>query len=241
MNRSAPHLVLANAAQLISSRSQRGRYLYPIFFFLSNLLVCGAFERQIRVDATATSLCYFFVLEFGIYGATLLAQYQRLTYPVLENSTAFPVSPLTTLLFCVWSDLRRPVAIVFLITNILLLAVAYHVSLGATLLAVLIFILLSISVETGFVALAFLLRRSRDPETILLASFVGVLLLTFIVAGFFGGGPVVSFLPVTSWAARGMVAARSSDPGGVLLSVLLLAGTVSICAIGAIFLRRHIW
>jgi hypothetical protein len=241
MNRPAPHLVLANAAQLISSRSQRGRYLYPIFFFLSNLFVCAAFERQIRVDATATSLCYFFVLEFGIYGATLLAQYQRLTYPVLEKSTAFPVSPLTMLLFCVWSDLRRPIAIVFLITNILLLAVAYHVSLGATVLAVLIFILLSISVETGFVIVALLLRRTRNPETILVVSFVGVLVLTFVVAGFFGGGPVVSFLPVTSWAARGIVAARSSDPGGVLLSVLLLAGTVSFCGLAATLLRRRIW
>jgi hypothetical protein len=253
MNRSAPHLILADAVQLTSSRSQRGRYLYPIFFFVLNLFVCAAFERQIRVDATATSLCYFFVLEFGLYGATLLAQYQRLTYPVLEKSTPFSVSPLTTLLFCVWSDLRRPIAIVFLVTNILLLAVAYHVSLGAMLLAVIIFILLSISVETGFVVLALFLRRSRNPETILLVSFVGVLLLTFVVAGFFGGGPpcgpkppsgdgpVVSFLPVTSWAARGIVAARSSDPGGVLLSVLLLAGTVSICAIVAIFPRKRIW
>jgi hypothetical protein len=241
MNQPAPHLILADATQLISSRSQRGRYLYPIFFFVLNLFVCAAFERQIRVDATATSLCYFFVLEFGIYGATLLAQYQRLTYPVLEKSTVFPVSALTTLLFCVWSDLRRPIAIVFLITNILLLGVAYHVSLGATLLAVIIFILLCISVETGFVALAFLLRRSRDPETILLASFVGVFLLTSVVAGFFGGGPVVSFLPVTSWAAHGIVAARSSDPGGVLLFVVLLAGTVSICALAVIFMRKRIW
>jgi hypothetical protein len=241
MNRPAPHLTLVNAAQLISSRGQRGRYLYPIFFFLSNLFVCAAFEHQIRVDATPTSLCYFFVLEFGIYGATLLAQYQGLTYPVLEKSTAFPISPLTTLLFCVWSDLRRPIAIVFLITNILLLAVAYHVSLGAMLLAAIIFILLSISVETGFVVLALLLRRSRNPETILLASFVCVLLLTFVVAGFFGGGQVVLFLPVTGWAARGIVAARGSDPGGVLLSVLFLAGAVSVCALAAIFLRRHIW
>jgi hypothetical protein len=240
MNRSAPHLVLANAAQLISSRGQRGRYLYPIFFFLSNLFVCAAFERQIRVDVTPTSLCYFFVLEFGIYGATLLAQYQGITYPVLEKSTAFPVSPITTLLFCVWSDLLRPIAVVFLITNILLLAVAYHVSLGAMLLAAIIFILLSISVETGFVVLALLLRRSRNPGTILLVSFVGVLLLTFVVAGFFGGGAVVTFLPVTSWAARGIVAAQSSDPGGVLLSVLLLAATISICVITAIFLRKRI-
>jgi hypothetical protein len=241
MNRPAPHLTLVNAAQLFSSRGQRGRYVYPIFFFVLNLFVCAAFERQIRVDVTATSLCYFFVLEFGIYGATLLAQYQRLTYPVLEKSTVFPVSALTTLLFCVWSDLRRPISIVFLITNILLLGVAYHISLGATLLAVIIFILLFISVETGFVVLALLVRRSRNPETVLLVSFIGVLLLTFFVAGFFGGGPVVSFLPVTSWAARGMVAARSSDPGGVLLSILLLAGTVSICGLAAIFLHKRIW
>jgi hypothetical protein len=253
MNRPAPHLVLTNAAQLISSRSQRGRYLYPIFFFLSNLFVCAAFERQIRVDATPTSFCYFFVLEFGIYGATLLAQYQRLTYPILEKSTAFPVSPLTTLLFCVWSDLRRPISIGFLITNILLLAVAYHISLGATLLAVIIFILLSLSVESGFVVLGLFLRRSRNPEAILVVSFIGVLLLTFVVAGFFGGGPpygpkppsgdgpVVSFFPVTSWAARGIVAARSSDPGGVLLSVLLLAGTVCICTLAALFLRKRVW
>jgi hypothetical protein len=241
MNRPAPHVILADAAQLISSRGQRGRYLYPIFFFVLNLLVCAAFEGRIRVDATATSLSYFFLLEFGVYGATLLAQYQRLTYPVLEKSTAFPVSPLTTLLFCVWSDLRRPIAIVFLITNILLLVVAYHVSLGATLLAVIIFILLFISVETGFVVLALFLRRSRNPETILLVSFVGVLLLTFVVAGFFGGGPVVSFLPITSWAARGIVAVRSSEPGGVLLSIVLLAGSVSICALAAIFLRKRIW
>jgi hypothetical protein len=109
------------------------------------------------------------------------------------------------------------------------------------LLAAIIFILLSISVETGFVVLALLLRRSRNPETILLASFVCVLLLTFVVAGFFGGGQVVLFLPVTGWAARGIVAARGSDPGGVLLSVLFLAGAVSVCALAAIFLRRHIW
>jgi hypothetical protein len=240
MNRPAPHLILSDALQLVSSRSQRGRYLYPIFFFILNLFVCATFERQIRVDVTPTSLCYFFVLEFGIYGATLLAQYQRLTYPVLEKSTAFPVSPLTTLLFCVWSDLRRPIAIVFLITNILLLVVAYHVSLRATLLAVIIFILLSISVETGFVVLALFLRGSRNPETILLVSFVGVLLLTFVVAGFFGGGPVVSFLPLMSWAARGIVAARSSEPGGVLLSIVLLVGTVSICVLAAIFLRKRV-
>jgi hypothetical protein len=233
------YLILSDATHLIASRGQRGKFFYPILFFVLNLLVCAAFERQLRVDTTAITLGYFFLLEFGLYGASLLAQYQRLTFQVLEKSTIFPVSSLTTLLFCVWSDMRRPIAVVFFITNVLLLGTAYHVSLGLTLLAVVIFVLLFISVETSFVLVALLLRRSRNPEMILLISFVALLLVTFIVGGFFGGGPVVSFLPVTSWAAHGILAARSANPGGVLLSILLLLGTASIGGIVASFFHKR--
>jgi hypothetical protein len=240
MKRPPLYRILSDATHLIASRGQRGKYFYPILFFVLNLLVCAAFERQLRVDTTATTLGYFFVLEFGLYGASLLAQYQRLTYPVLEKSTVFPVSSLTTLLFCVWSDVRRPVGIVFVITNILLFGVAYHVSLGATLLAVVIFILLFISVETSFVLVAVLLRRNRNPEMVLLISFVFLLLATFIVAEFFGGGPVISFWPITSWAARGIVAARSANPGGALLSIFLLLGTASVAVIATTSLQKRI-
>lgn len=240
MKRLPPYRILSDATHLIASRAQRGKFFYPILFFVLNIHVCAAFERQLRVDTTATTLGYFFVLEFGLYGASLLAQYQRLTYPVLEKSTVFPVSSLTTLLFCVWSDVRRPVGIVFLITNVLLFGVAYHVSLGATLLVVVIFILLFISVETSFVSVVVSLRRSRNPQMVLLISFAFLLLIAFIIAEFLGGGPVVSFLPVTSWAAHGIVAARSANPGGVLLSILLLLGTASVGVIAATSLQKRI-
>jgi hypothetical protein len=240
MNRPPLYRILSDATHLIASRGRRGKFFYPILFFLLNLLVCAAFERELRVDTTSTTLAYFFVLEFGLYCASLLAQYQRLTYPVLEKSTVFPMSPLTTLLFCVRSDVRRPIGIVFLITNILLFGVAYHVSIGATLLVVVIFILLFISVETSFVLVAVSLRRSRNPEMVLLILFVFLLLITFTVAEFFGGGPVVSFLPITGWAAHGIVAARSANPGGVLLSILLLLGTALVGVIAATALQKRI-
>jgi hypothetical protein len=239
MKSPTPHLILSGAAQLIASREQRGKFFYPILFFLLNLLVCAAFERQLRVDTTATTLGYFFLLEFSLYGASLLAQYQRLIFPVLEKSTIFPVSSLMTLLFCVSSDVRRPIAIVFLITNILLLGTAYRIGFGLTLMVAAIFILLFISAEISFVLLALFLRRSQNPEMILLICLVSLLLATFVVAEFFGGGPVVSFLPVTSWAAHGIVAARSANLGGVFLSVLLLLGTASISVIAASSLQKR--
>lgn len=241
MKNSPRYLILSDAADLIASRHQRGKFFYPILFFVLNLIVCAAFERRLRVDTTATTLGYFFLLEFSLYGASLLAQYQRLIFPVLEKSTIFPVSSLMTLLFCVRSDVRRPIAIVFLITNILLLGTAYRIGFGLTLMVVVIFILLFISVEMGFTLLALFLRRSRNPEMILLICFVSFLLATFIVAEFLGGGPVVSFLPVTSWAAHGIDAARSANLGGVLLSVLLLLATASISMITASSLQERMW
>jgi hypothetical protein len=240
MNRSLHHLILSDAVELIASRAQRGRLLYPILFFVLNLLVCAAFERQLRIDTTATSLGYFFLLEFGLYGASLLAQYQRLIFPVLEKSTVFPMSSLTTLLFCVWSDVRSPITVVFLITNILLLGTVYHISLSLVLLAVVIYLLLFISVETIFVLFALVLQRNRNPETILLISFAVLLLVAFVVAEFFGGGPVVSFLPITSWAARGIVAARSADLGMVMLSIFLLLAAASINVIASTTLQKRI-
>ena len=241
MKNPAPPLILSDVAQLIASRGQRGKFLYPIFFFLLNLLVCAAFERRLRLDSTGTAFGYFFVLEFGVYCAFLLAQYQRIILPVLEKSTVFPMSSLATLLFCVWSDVRRPIAVAFFVTNILLLGTVYRLSLSLMLLTVVIYSLLFISVETSFVLFALLLRRSRNPEMILLICFVSLLLATFVVAEFFGGGPVVSFLPITSWAAQGIIAARSDNLGGVLLSILLLVGTTSISAVASTSLGKRMW
>ena len=241
MKNPAPPLILSDAAQLIASRGQRGKFLYPIFFFLLNLLVCAAFERRLRLDSTGTTFGFFFVLEFGIYCAFLLAQYQRLIFPVLEKSTVFPMSYLTTLVFCMWSDVRRPVAVVFLVTNILLLGVVYQSSIGVMLLTAVIYSLLFISVEVSFVSFALVVRRSQNPEVILLICFVSLLLTTFVIAELFGGGPVVSFLPITSWAAHGIVAARSANLGGVLLSILLLSGAATLIAIAASTLQGRTW
>jgi len=201
--------------------------------------MCAGFERQLRIDATATTLGYFFLLEFGLYGASLLAQYQRVIFPVLEKSIVFPMSSFTTLLFCIWSDVRRPIAVVFLVTNILLLAAVYHISLGLLVVAVVIYILLFISVETSFVLFALVFRGNRNPETILLISFVVLLLTAFVVAEFSGGGLVVSFLPLTSWAARGIVAARSARFDVVLLSIFLLLVDASINVFAATSLQKR--
>jgi hypothetical protein len=135
---------------------------------------------------------------------------------------------------------RRPVAVVFLVTNILLLGAVYHFSISLLLLTVVIYSLLFISVEASFVSFALVVRRSQNPEVILLICFVSLLLTTFVVAELFGGGPVVSFLPITSWAAHGIVAARSANLGGVLFSILLLSGTVTLIAIAARSLQKRI-
>lgn len=241
MNHRPQHLILSDAVHLIASRGQRGKFLYPIFFFLLNLLVCAAFERRLRLDSTGTTFGYFFVLEFGIYCAFLLAQYQRLIFPVLEKSTVFPTSFLTTLVFCMWSDVRRPMAVAFLVTNILLLGVVYHSSTIMMLLTVAIYNLLFISVEASFVSFALMVQRSRNPEVILLICFVSLLLAAFVTAEIFGGGPVVSFLPITSWAAQGIIAGRSDNLGGVLLSILLLSGAATLIAIAASTLEKRTW
>jgi hypothetical protein len=234
-------LVFSEAAHLIASRGQRGRFLYPIFFFLLNLLVCAAFERRLRLDTTGTAFGYFFILEFGVYCAFLLAQYQRLILPVLEKSTVFPTSFLTTLAFCMWSDMRRPVAVAFLVTNMLLLGVVCQSSIGVMLLTAVMYSLLFISVEVSFVSFALVVRRSQNPEVILLICFVSLLLATFVIAELFGGGPVVTLLPITSWAAHGIVAARSANLGGVLLSILVLAGTTTLIAVAANTLQERRW
>ena len=233
------HLILADSAQLIASKNQKSQLLYPILFFILNLLVCAAFERHLRVDPTTLTLGYFFVAEFVLYCASLLAQYQRLTYQVLEKSTIFPVSSFSALVFCVSSDLRRPVSIVFLLTNALLLGIVYHSSIALFTTTVVIFILLFISIELVFVAWALLIRRNPNPELVLVLSFLALLLTTFVAAEFYGGGPIVSSLPITSWAAQGIVAARVGSTNGVLMSTLLLLGTAAISAFVASTLYRR--
>ena len=233
------HLVLTDAAQSIASKNGKGQLISLSLFSLFNLLVCAAFERHLRSDPTAITLGYFFVVEFALYGASLLAQYQRLTFPVLERSTIFPFSSFAALMFCVWSDLRRPVAIVFLLMSVLLLGFVYRSSVGQIGMTIIIFLLLLITIEIVFVMWALLLRRNPHPEMTLILSFVAMSLTAFVLAGFLGGGSTVGFLPFTSWAARGIVAISAGSFGTALGLCLLLLTTSSISAIVAAALYRR--
>lgn len=233
------HLVLTDAAQLMASKNGKGQLISLSLFSLFNLLVCAAFERHLRSDPTAITLRYFFVVEFALYGASLLAQYQRLTFPVLERSTVFPFSSFAALMFCVWSDLRRPVAIVFLLMNVLLLGSAYSSSVGQVAMTIIIFLLLFITIDIVFVMWALLLRRNPHPAMTLILSFVAMTMIALVLGEFLGSG-IVGFLPFTSWAARGIVAIRAGSLGTALGLCLLLLTTSSISAIVAAALYRRL-
>jgi len=231
-------LDLLEADRLLQKKSDKNHLIYPAIFFVFNFLLCAVFENSLKQDISHAILPLFLFVEFTLYITSSISHYQQQTLKMLHMATIFPVSSGGLYLYCLISDIFRPLAFVFLLTNTLFIAIVFHTALFASSLALFFFLLLFLCVEIIFAALALALRKSIQPELAIVMLTVLVVAVTLIASLVFKQQTILSSLPLISWCSNGIYAARSGEYGMVLLNIFLLMLTAGIGIIVGLRLSR---
>jgi hypothetical protein len=215
-------LSLLEADRLLQGKSERNHLLYPGIFFVFNFLLCAVFENSLKQDVSHAILPLFLFVEFGLYFSSSISHYQQQVLRMLQMSTVFPVSSGSLYLYSLVSDIVRPMSFVFLLTNTLFIGILYHASLFTLAVALLLFLLLFLSAEIFFAAVAMALRKSVQPGIAVMMLTVVIVGGTLVISVVFKQQSVLASLPLVSWCSNGIYAARSGESGIFFLNTVLL-------------------
>lgn len=234
-------LSLLEADRLLQGKSERNHLLYPGIFFVFNFLLCAVFENSLKQDVSHATLPLFLFVEFGLYFSSSISHYQQQTVRMLQMSTVFPVPSGSLYLYCLVSDILRRMSFVFILTNTLFIAILYHSSLFISALALMLFLLLFLSAEIVFAAIAIALRKSVQPGLTLIMLTVVVVGVTLVGSLVFRQESVLASLPLVSWCSNGINAARSGQSGTLWPNMILLVFVSIIGVIAGLRLSKGSW
>jgi hypothetical protein len=228
-------LDLVSAERLLNQKDDKNFLVYPAFFLVFNFLVCALFERALKNDAYHLTLPLFLFVEFTLYLISSVSRYQRQMLNMLQKTTIYPVSSTSLYLYSIISDLFRPMAFVFLLTNALFIIVLFHASFFTSALALFFFLLLFLAVEVFFAMVASALQKSAHAGLALSMMVILFVSITLIISLVFHQRGLLSSLPLVSWCSNGIYGACSGDSGIVWLNMLLLVlggGTFVVIGMG---------
>ena len=219
---------------LVVDRLKSGGYrttrLYPAAVAILNLFFCAYFERYLKDDANGFYLSLFMFLESTLYAVVSSINFHRISFEILSKSRIFPATPSSRLLFVITGNLRRPIVLSLVGSNIFFLIVLFRHPVMDALIVGVLFAGLIIVTEILLSTLMLTLLRRSIPSGIA-AVFLGFLLFALLIGSFiFHVESLLAMNPLLRWTIDGILSARHSDTVGVLTNITWL-GSVGVLAL----------
>lgn len=225
MKRAASHLLSVDRLRTSEYRVTR---LYPAAVAILNLFFCAYFERYLNSDVTGFHLSLFLFLESSAYAALSTTNFFTVSSEILSKSRVFPTTPTDRMLFVIKGNCRRLMQLSLVGSNIFFVVILFRATPSAAILAVLIFLLFTLTIEILLsVSLLILQRQSLPLEgAIAIAGFVLLSLLLGSIV--FHYEILIASLPLMKWAVDGMLGATRNETSGVILSFAMLLITSTL-------------
>lgn len=233
-------MMSSQAVNLLTvEKARRGEYrttrLYPAAAAILNLAVCAYFERYLKNDATGFYLSVFLFLEANIYIVVSSTNFFTVAFEILSKSRIFPTTPTDRLVFVIASNLRRPIVLSLVGTNVFFMIILFRSTFWQASLAALFAVFMLAAIETVLSAVLLVLTRRALP----LGSVVFVLallLLTVCIGSLvFHFETLIASIPLIRWTVNGILAATRADVKAVIANIAWLAST----AVLALMLGRR--
>lgn len=203
---------------------------------VGNLFLGAYFEAGLRHDAEGSMLALYLLVQVIIQLTLLAVWYKGSLAPIIRRVRSLPVGFWPVFLLALRSSLRAPTVLALIASNVLFLVVCFH----RTALALIVAPLLYTCVAVAVLAATSVISTTATRSVAFLPRFLGAVTLSALaVVGFaalFGYSSILGAVPVLSWAANGVLAARTGELGSAGMNLLYILGLTG----GLVLLARRL-
>jgi hypothetical protein len=210
--------------------------LYAVALSFINLFPSGFAERFLKDDPTGYYLSLFLFIHSAVYSLFALSYFTSSSQEILYKVKIFPTSSLSRLIFIVVGFLLHPLSVALLASNIFFFAVLFRNAAPVAVTAIVLYLLLMVCISV-LVSTIFLYLESKNQSARI--ALVIVALLTFVIITstlVFHAESFVIGVPLVSWCANGIQAAKAGDVINVAKNSIVLL----VIPLGVVFIGRRI-